>query len=157
MLRQEALAMHAAVQHQPDSERRGRLRFFQHAQLLFALHHQPQPVALDLGQLGRLEHALQQQNGRAHAGGAQLQRFLQTGYGETVGYIGQRLGATRRVVAVAIGLQHRQYPPAMLTLSQQVVVAQVLGANGGDQRPHAQAPATAGRAAGTTRVSPCLA
>ena len=79
------------------------------------------------------------------------------GDGETVGDIGQRLGAAYRVVAVAIGLQHRQYPPAVLALGQQVVVAQVLGADGGDQRPHAQAPATAGRAAGTTRVSPCLA
>ncbi len=87
------------------------------------VHHGPQRMALHVSKIARLEHALQQQDGLADAGGAQLQRFLQEGDGETVREPCQRTGALRGTVAVGIGFHHRKRTTPMPGAGELVVVA----------------------------------
>jgi len=121
---QEAGAVHAGVDLQPDVDRRGERRRLQHAQLGLVVHDQPQAVGGGRVQFGSFEHALEQQDRADDAGRAQLQRLFQERDGEAVGFAGERPSAAHGAVAVGVRLDHRERPAAVAPAGEAVVVTE---------------------------------
>ena len=118
--------VHAGIQFEPDTQRRAQCGPFDGVHLPQRMHHAPEVMLLDQRQLFGLEETFQQQNRRTDTSVAQLQRLLDTGHGEAVRLVRQRLGTTHRAVAVGIGLDYRQRLGAGHLTGQTVIVTQGL-------------------------------
>ncbi|MNY21689.1 hypothetical protein D3C86_1552530 [compost metagenome] len=128
--------VHARIQLQPHRQRLAHGRALDGLDLPERMHHAPQLMLLDQRQFVGLEEAFQQQDGRADAGRAQLQRLFDAGHGETVGLAFQGLGTAHRTMPVGIGLDHRERLGARHFTGQSVVVTQGLQVDQGTGRTH---------------------
>ena len=170
--RQEASAVHAAVDLQPHVDRRRERGALDHLDLRLVVDCSPQAVAGDIRQLLGCEHPFKQQDRLLDAGCAQLERLIEEGHRKPVRLVGQSLRTAHRAVAISIGLDHRQRAPTVKLAGEVVVVAQGGEVDQGAGRTHGgfgrraarsrngaakPAPLQCGRAAGAGVLRRCRA
>ena len=156
VMREEAGAVHAGIHFQPHGNGRLPVVAQQAFELPLAADHRPQIEPFHFGVFFGLEHAFEQDDGVGDAVFAQQAGFFEKGDGESVGNVGQRVGAAQRAVAVGVGFEHRQHAAAVNLFEGSVVFAQAVEADFGAQRSHGGCPSVwAGTGNGRPSEKPC--
>ena len=132
----EAEPVHAGVEFEQDIVARVGRRLVEHAQLLFAMHHDRQIATRRNRQFDSLEQSFEQHQPFRVTRFAQADRRIDFNQAETVG-IRQRRQDAFETVAVGVGLDHRQHARAGgMRARDAEIVAQRGGIDGGGQRTH---------------------